>query len=627
MKRGGVKIETTLYSKFRGVDRASDPTDIDNSRSPYAPNLISGADGFPEKRPGWRVLATVEEPVNGIFWARLGEASSFLIHGGTRLYSWGGGDGVSPVQLMEGLTSGKSVGFVFQDKFYLLTGGEYIVWDGETAQDVFAVAYVPRVLIGRAPSGGGTTYEAVNLLQKKREVGFLPDGTSTVYQLPSTGIDSVDEVLIGEAEKAAGTDYTADLEKGTVTFTTAPKKPEDDGGVAGQDWVHITYSVTAEGYAQRITGCTIATTYGYGGPDRVILSGNPDHRNTDWTSGHQDPTYFPDLGYDQVGSSAAAIMGYARVGEYLAIIKEPDGQDNTVFFRSAALSEDEVIFPKRQAIVGIGMAAKNTVAVVDDEPLFLSPSGVYAITSNALTAERTVQNRSWYVDNVLREEDFSGAVAASWDNRYFLAVGGRAYLLDGNQDKTYKDRTNGDFVYECYQWENIPAVCLLSKDRDLYFGSADGKVCKFNLDIDNMTRYSDGGTLSGAVVEGGAAIVAQWATKADDDGDFMTRKVLLKQLSGVQIKPYTRSGVDVLFRTDADFGIFAIHADMDIFDWEDIDFSRFSFNSNDAPQVVPFRTKKKNYITLQIIVRNSAVNEGFGVLGIVKRFVRGKPVK
>ena len=50
-----------------------------------------------------------------------------------------------------------------------------------------------------------------------------------------------------------------DLEKGTVTFNTAPPKPEDDGGVEGQDWVHITYSVTTEGYSQRITKCTTAS--------------------------------------------------------------------------------------------------------------------------------------------------------------------------------------------------------------------------------------------------------------------------------------------------------------------------------------------------------------------------------
>ena len=62
---------------------------------------------------------------------------------------------------------------------------------------------------------------------------------------------------------------------------------------------------------------------------------------------------------------------------------------------------------------------------------------------------------------------------------------------------------------------------------------------------------------------------------------------------------------------------------MDIFDWEDIDFSRFTFVSNDAPQEIPFRCKVRNYRRLQILVKNDAVNEGFGVYGIVKHFAFG----
>lgn len=601
------KLYTALYSRFKGVDKASDPTNIDNSRSPYAPNLISDSDGFPEKRPGWRTLCNVEAPVNGVYWAMLKTDGYFIIHGGTKIYNWNGVG--QPEEIKSNVTNGKSSGFVFQDKFYLLTGGEYLVFDGSSIKNVADSAYIPLILIGRKPTGGGTVFESVNLLQKKRKVGFLSDGTTKIYQLPSVDIDSVDEVTIGEKPT---TDYTVDLEKGTVTFNTAPPKPEDDGGVEGQDWVHITYSVTTEGYSQRITKCTISTTYGYGNTDRVVVSGNPDSRNTDWISGLNDPSYFPDLGYSHVGVSSTAIMGYARVGEYQAIIKEDNEQDNTIFFRSAALSGDEVVFPMKQAVVGIGMVAPATVATVDDEPLFLSRSGVYAITSNNLTAERTVQNRSWFVDNVLRAEpNLSASTACSWNNQYILCVNGNAYVLDGNQNKSYKDRANGDFVYECYTWTNIPAVCFLPKADELFFGTSDGKVCKFNTDIDGLDRYNDDG----------AAIDAQWATKADDDGDFMRYKTLIKQGGGVQLKPYLRSSVDVIMRTDSDFGNLMLSAKVGIFSWEDIDFESFTFSTIDTPQVVPFGVRVKKYITLQIIVRNNKVNEGFGVLGIIKRYV------
>ena len=60
--------------------------------------------------------------------------------------------------------------------------------------------------------------------------------------------------------------------------------------------------------------------------------------------------------------------------------------------------------------------------------------------------------------------------------------------------------------------------------------------------------------------------------------------------------------------------------DGDIFDFENVDFNRFSFSVNDAPQVVPFSPGLRRYITVQVIVENNAVNEGFGIFGIVRRY-------
>lgn len=71
----------TQYKKFKGVDMSTDPSQIDNARSSFAPNLISDTGGNPEKRPGWRSLAQVEAPVNGIFSGVIDGVTHFLIHG------------------------------------------------------------------------------------------------------------------------------------------------------------------------------------------------------------------------------------------------------------------------------------------------------------------------------------------------------------------------------------------------------------------------------------------------------------------------------------------------------------------------------------------------------------------
>ena len=53
------------------------------------------------------------------------------------------------------------------------------------------------------------------------------------------------------------------------------------------------------------------------------------------------------------------------------------------------------------------------------------------------------------------------------------------------------------------------------------------------------------------------------------------------------IKPYTRSGAQILFRTDRDAVAWqAAEGTMDIFDWEDLDFERFTFDANDGKTIV-----------------------------------------
>ena len=622
----GPSIRSARYVQFKGVDMTTDPSKVDSSRSPFAPNLIADSGGFPEKRVGWRVLHQLEGKINGLFSLTVNDEAFFIAHVGDKLYQWSQ-DG-QPTLIKEGINDGKSVAFTMEDKrknnsdqkarntLWLLTGNEYLSYDGEQVKDVTADAYIPTTTIARAPTGGGNSYENVNLLQPRRKNQFLADGTAVEFQLDTENIDAEKiTVTVDDTEKTEGTDFTVDRTLGKITFVTAPPKPS----TAGQDNIKVTFSKTVEGYADRIRKCTICTLYGLGTNDRVFLSGNSEYPSTDWHSELNDPTYIPDLSYSEIGGKETAIMGYHKIGEYLAIIKESNNQDITIFLRSAKLDtineRTQATFPLKQGIAGIGAVSKHCFGTLVDEPLFLSRTGIYGITSNTITAERTVQNRSYFVDPMLtKEEHLEDAICTTWNGTFIVCVNTNCYLLDGRQNKSYKPQSNGDYVYECYHWNNIPAVCFMEWKGNLYFGTAAGQICRFNNDMPLMDKYADNGE----------AITCYWSTKADDDGDFMSRKTMLKNGSGLMIKPYTRSGCDVLIRTEKDCsgstGKLLRHADMDIFDWNDIDFQRFSFNTSDSPQVVPFKGKIRKYVTMQIIIKNSTKNEGFGVFGIIKRF-------
>ena len=615
-RRKGVSIRTKKYERFRGVDFTTDPALVDDVRSPWAPNMVADMGGMPEKRPGWRTLRQFSGRINGIFAATFDGVTHLLTHAGTRLYRWYEESATTQL-LAEGLPNERSMAVYMGGALWLFTGGGLYRYDGAAVKNATEGAYVPLTVIARTPAGGGVSYEAVNLLTGKQKVSFLADGT-TVYTLPAADLDSVDKVEVNGAAQSSG--WTANLAAGTVTFATAPSAP----AAGAEDNVVITFTKTIAGYADRIGKCRAAVIWGVGGAsDRIVATGNPDYPNQDFICGYADGGYWPDTGYAVIGTDETAILGYRRLGEYLAVIKEDNGQDSTVFLRSGSLNDDgEAVFPVKPCLAGAGAVTRFGFGNIGDEQLILTGSGVYALTTNSLTAERIAQNRSFRVDPKLLSEDLSEAVSCSYDGSYLIFVGGRVYGLDGRQPRSYQSRGDISFVYECFYWENVPARSVLRRmeggAESLYFGTEDGRVCRFNTDVDGLTRYNDDG----------AAIEAMWCTKSDDDGDPMVYKTLLKKGNAVTMKPYTRSSAKVLFRTDRDAIAWqAAAGETDIFDWEDIDFARFTFNANDGPAEIPFQRKVKRYKRLQILVKNDAVNEGFGVYAIVKHFAAGNFAK
>ncbi len=602
---------TKLYRRFAGVDFSSDETQIDDGRSPWAVNLIADEGGFPEKRVGWRTVWQYDGCVHGIFPFEQDGAEVFIIHAGTTIYQQAGD---TRTVLLENVDGTRTSGFYMNSKLYLLTGSRYLVYDGTLLQDVTDNAHVPTTTYGRAPSGGGKAYEKVNLLSKYRKNLFCADGTSTAYQLDVTNIDSdvlPTATVNGVSAAVASVNYTT----GVVSFGGAPPAPS----TAGVDNVEITFAKTAAGKEQ-ILGCTIFAAFGIGSDNRVFVSGNSDHPNYEWYSGLADPTYFPDQNYVRVGSDAFPIQSYLKANGELFVIKEDNRQEGTIWVHSAELASDgTATFPLKEGVSGYGAAARHSACTVMDDPMFLSPRGVLApvTTYNYTYMQRSIKNRSQRVNlRLTKETDLAEAVAAAWKGWYVLVVGGHAYVADTTQKKS-------EDGYEWYYWTNIPAYVLRSYRQTLYFGTADGRVCRFNDDLvkdDNTIRMM-------AFNDDGAAISAEWATKLDTMDNPLRLKTLPKRGSGVHMKAYVRSKIGIYVRTESEAQAkLKKTAYADRLDFSDLDFTRFTFNSS-SNNMIPLQCKIKKWKAMQIIVKNSEVNEGFGVHSIVIRYFYGNYAK
>ena len=274
---------------------------------------------------------------------------------------------------------------------------------------------------------------------------------------------------------------------------------------------------------------------------------------------------------------------------------------------------------------GTGAIAPKSFSTLVDEPLFLSRSGVFAIANYYTTTEKVIRNRSYYLDKkLLAEPNLEKACACTYRRYYILCVNSHCYILDG-RSRSQDKNNNTDYLYEAYYWENIPASVFYVWQDELYFGTSDGYLCKLNTDIDNRTKYCDNGKekLTDGILSltEGVAIPCEWSTPLDDDERPQRFKTLNKKGSMLTMLPYERTSARVTLIKDGgnepiELGIF--HADM--FTWELIDFTRFTFNADDTAQDAFFRKKVKQYKRLRIIVRNEEIYEPFGILGITKTY-------
>ena len=622
------KVSRLNIAAFKGVDFANNATQVKPYRSPDAENITSDLAGKPVKRTGYRTVGVFDAGrINGIYRLATEDVEKVLVHAGTKLYEWSRQEEVwsaNGTVIKEGLNDERSVAFQKNKRLWILDGQFYWVYgefdEAFVCKKVSEIAYSPTTIISRNPDGtGGTLLESVNLISEKRTNSFLGKDSTTVYVLDSKELDSgaVTARKLGSSgdwvDLKETTDFTVDRTAGKVTFKTAPGASP----VTGRDNVEITFCKAVEGAADKINHSTVTTAYGVNGAtDRTFFAGNAEHPNLLWWSALDDPSYVPDVNYAILGQDSSAIMGFSRIGNSLAVHKEDNEQDQTIFLLTGAFSEGKSVFTVSGGIAGVGAISKHAFATLGTEPFFLARQGVYAITTQDFNMERYAQVRSYYINpRLTAEKTLAEAAAIEYNNCYYLSVGGHVYMADGRQKEYEKNAPQSTYQYEWYYLTNIDARVWWDFDGRLYFGDSTGRIKAFAFDDEHTAQFD-------AYADDGAPIRCFW------DTPFFTFDELsrYKTLKGfwLMLSPYRRSSVNIYYRIKGELRL-TKHSTVDIFDFNDINFERFSFNTDDSPMIVPTNSKAKKFMLIQFRIENNAPGEGFGFYEMEAQYtVQGK---
>lgn len=640
---------TTDFTNLKGANFSVDSSLVDAYHSPDLLNMISQEGAFPRKRKGWEILNSTEtSEVDNIWTFKLYGRRRCVVSVGTKIIEY---DLSTNTYVGTGITTtaGKKGAFFFQNAsvkgLYILNGSSFILATAASDSANLAFAepdyYAPLVIIARDPTnGGGTAYEAVNLMTRKRKERFIDSaGTATSFMCTSAISSLISLEYFNGTEWV--TDTTATASGNKVTITTAHAYIGESG--TGSDNIRITYSATGSTSIGKIAGCTSIGHYTQGVSDQVFTTANPNYPQYVFYCGLSDPSYWPDLSYLLVGSGGTQIMGFLNVSGYLAIVKESSGQDATIFLMSyttvtdtdsSGNSTSRYEYKLEQGTTGIGAVSKWCFRNLNDEPLFFSTYGICGMVSTTLTSEKVTRNRSRFIDRKLLEEpNLDKAIAEVYNGYYILAVNSHAYVLDGRQ-KTSDSSGNTSYIYESYYWDNIPATAMTTFDKELYFGTADGRICRFkNRSIDDpyyIYDYSDAsiGTYGSTGYVEGTAIDAVWSTPNYDDNAPQYVKTMSKRGSMITLQPYKKSGVDIYVSKDSANKQYIGHVNVDIWSgFDDIDFSRFAFDTREGVRDYFFGKKVKKYKRMKIIAENNVINEPFGVHEIIRTFTKDKFAK
>lgn len=596
--QSGTKMFTV--DKFLGINEAADGyTELKLGQASRMVNWTV-TDGFNlTLRPGIRRLDFAPERQPGEIlasWAGFVGDEEFLavadfFGGKDRLFLYGKDGGGYRLRYSQegalGLTEAEDAMvkiFPFGGKLYVMSRVKTVAWKDGSFQE--ELPYIPLVITGANPKGGGTTLENLNLMTAKRRIDYSADGESTEYWLPEEAT-GVEKVVIDNEETTGG---SFDKNTHSYKFTTAPVK-----GVGNVEITYTTDPEAAEAERMKIVRMKLVESYNGSTDTRLFVAG--DGTNLCYytgvpQSGELTALYFPAMNEVAVDMSDSPITGLTRHYGKLLVFK-PNGT-YTITYEPVTLVDGNTIagFFLRSANKSFGSDVMNSVQTVDNYPRTVTRGGIieWKITSSYYQDERYAKRVSDPVERSLRSADITKIVTC-----------------DDSTGKTYYvflNDSEGTVLVNRYALGHEGVWCVYQGGlfRDVRAAHAfDGKMVFLNK---REAFWLDESLSTDAPEESGgedAAIPAVWESGYMDFGADFRRKY--SSTIYVSLLPESKSEVVITAATDRRSEYMEKTVTANVFGWPGANFVDWTFDVNDTPKINRVRIKVKKFVYYKLIFK------------------------
>ena len=607
--KGTSKQQTFSVSKFLGLYEAEDgDTQMKRGVSPSMNNYEVTENFHLRTRSGFSPLLEQRNqdgsmiPCKGVF----ADGESLYVMFGADAYLYKkGANGYSKTKLgtlpYTGDTPPEVTMFRFAKSVYFLNGCSYYGVERRVGQPKLSevVPYVPTVVTGASPSGGGTELERVNMLTSERKALFSADGTSKEYLLPEYNLPSNPFVTVEINGADVPTAYykvldvegSAPRQTKVVFLQEAPAKGVNNVEISWKASSDSKALISAMRYVEKFNGATDSRLFFYGDGKNVVYYTEPT------LSGELTGAYIPAMNEIAFGDDTSPVTGLMRhYGRMMAFkpdgtysvsydtITKPDGSVTAGFYvrtmhrslGSDCMGQMAYVqnFP-RTFCAGTLYDWKQTASYYQDERYARSVSEPVQFTLRKADAERLV----FFDDDVEKRfylflNDSAGTVLV---NAYEQGVWYRYSMNFGADNSTAR-------VVGCCRFDGM---LLVATEAALY-------------ELDERFGYDYTPSI-GEQAYLGTPILSRWESGFDAFGAEFQKKY--SSYIWVSLAPGLGASATVTAESDRrpDYADKACsNTTTGLFD--DVDFEDFSFETYSVPRVKRMKLKVKKFVYYKLII-------------------------